>query len=138
MAEVSGGEKLEAYLEELAKKARPVTLKVGFLEGEQATKAAMNEFGTANSPPRPFFRAALTKNSPDWAPLAQQLLLVEQYDTERVANQMGAVIAGQITESIIDSDLGPPLAKSTVIRKGHDTPLIDTGIMSKSVSWEVE
>jgi hypothetical protein len=138
MADVEGGSKLEAYLEELAKKARPVTLKVVFLEGEQASKAAMNEFGTAHAPPRPFFRHAIQTHEGEWPALASALLLAAEYDTEHVANQMGALIAGQITESIIEYDLGPPLAPSTIAKKGHATPLIDTGAMSKSVSWEVE
>jgi hypothetical protein len=50
---------------------------------------------------------------------------------------MGAGIAGQLRQSIIDL-VAPPLAPSTIKRKGFDKPLIDQGIMLSSVDYEVE
>ncbi len=32
--------------------------------------------------------------------------------------------------------LGPPLAQSTIDRKGHDGPLLETGVLRDSIGWE--
>jgi hypothetical protein len=50
---------------------------------------------------------------------------------------MGTVIKDQIVQSIVSTN-SPPNAPSTVRRKGFDKPLIDTGVMQRSVDFVVE
>ena len=82
----SGGEKLQAALAELAKKvSKAASVEVGFLEGATypdgtsvAMIAAIDEFGApANgTPPRPYFRNMIAKDSPDWGDAVGKLLVV--------------------------------------------------------------
>jgi hypothetical protein len=73
MAEVKGGEKLEAALATLATKlAVPATLRVGFLENAKypdgtpvAAVAAWQNYGTGSIPPRPFFSNMVAQKSPE-------------------------------------------------------------------------
>jgi hypothetical protein len=49
---------------------------------------------------------------------------------------LGQEIAGRVRESI-NTLMEPPLAQSTIDRKGFDKPLIETSLMVKSVEHEV-
>ena len=49
---------------------------------------------------------------------------------------MGQGISGQLKQSIVDTN-EPPLAASTIARKGFAKPLVDTGHMLQSVDYEV-
>jgi len=144
---VSGGAKLEAKLEELARKLkRGAVVKVGFLEGSTYPDgtsvpmvAAIQDFGApaAGIPPRPFFRNMVADKKAGWPAALEKLLEQTGYDAERALALMGEGIAGQLRQSIIDTN-DPPLAPATVKRKGHAQPLIDTGHMLQSVDYEVE
>ena len=121
-------------------------VRIGFLEGATYPDgtsvplvAAVNEFGapSRNQPPRPFFRNMIAAKSGEWPDSAARLLVANHYDTARTLGQVGEAIAGQLRESIRDLQ-EPPLAPATVKRKGFDKPLIDTGHMLASVSYEVE
>lgn len=147
MATVSGGKRFEAELRKVAAGLkRGATLRIGFLENARypdgkpvAMIAAIQEFGAprAGIPPRPFFRNAIAKHSPEWPGAIAGLLKANDYDAERVLGITGAAIAGQIRQSIIDTN-SPPLAESTIRRKGHAKPLVDTGHMLNSVDFEVK
>lgn len=147
MAEISGGDKLEAALERIARKLkRGGTVRVGFLE--KATYpdgtsvplvAAINEFGAPSrgQPPRPFFRRMIAAKSGEWPRAIEDLLKANDYDATRVLAQVGEGIAGQLRQSIVDLT-EPPLAPSTIARKKSSKPLIDTGVMIASVDYEVK
>jgi hypothetical protein len=120
-------------------------VRVGFLENATypggkpvAMIAAIQEFGApaAGIPPRPFFRNMIADKSPEWGSAIGQLMVSQNYDVERVLSMAGEAIAGQLRQSIVDTN-SPPLAESTIARKGHSKPLIDTGHMLQSVSYEV-
>jgi hypothetical protein len=143
----SGGEKLEAYLRELAQKvSAPGTLEVGFMEGATYPDgtsvpmvAAIQEFGAPanNIPPRPFFRGMIAKDSPHWGDQLGTLLKATQYDGSRALELMGEEIKGELTESI--RDFGTPAnSESTVDQKGFNDPLIDTGHMINSITARVK
>lgn len=146
MAKISGGEKLERALRDLAAKvANPATLRAGFLEnatyssGESvAMIASLNEYGVPSrgQPPRPFFRQAIAKHKGEWPAAIAGLLKANNMDAVKTLNLTGEAIVGQIKQSIIDL-VDPPLAPSTVQRKGFDKPLIERGIMLNAVSHEV-
>lgn len=147
---INGGDKLRATLQRMASRlSAPGTLRVGFLEGATypatrgqsglhvATVAFWNEFGTARMPPRPFFRRMIAAKSPGWAAALAKIAKATQYNALASLKLMGTGIKDQLVKSINDfSD--PPLAASTIARKGFAKPLIDTGVMIRSVDFEVK
>lgn len=145
MATVSGGEKLEAYLADLSRRlGKEGAVKVGFLESATYPDgtsvpliAAINEFGAPSrgQPPRPFFRSMIAKHKDEWP--AAMAKLLETHDVPTALKLVGEGIAGQLRQSIVDLT-EPPLAPSTIARKGSSKPLIDTGHMLASVDFEVE
>lgn len=146
MPTVSGGEKLEARLKALADKvSNPATLRVGFLEGATypdgtsvALVAAVQNFGSPSRgiPPRPFFSNMIAQNKDTWGERLAAILKAQNMDAKRALELMGAGIAGQLRESIVNTN-APPLAPATIEAKGFDTPLIDTAHMLQSVDYEV-
>lgn len=147
MATIKGGAKFQAAMAELARKiAKPATLRVGFLEKARypdgkpvAMIAAIQEYGAprAGIPPRPFFRNMINEKQGEWPEAIAGVLRAQNNDVDRALDIAGAAIAGQLRQSIVDL-WEPPLAPSTVARKGFDKPLVDTGHMLKSVDHEVK
>jgi hypothetical protein len=118
-------------------------------------------------PPRPFFRNMIAKHSKDWPQAASNLLKANNYDTKLTLNMVGDAIAGQLRQSIVDTHspvLSPVtlmlrkmkaqnpalrVTRGTVreaarrVRRGESTggvsvkPLVETGHMLQSISWEV-
>jgi len=135
---------MEAKLRELASKLkRPETLAVGFLETAKyadglsvAQVAYWNEFGTKTSPPRPFFRGMIAKDSPAWGNRLTKILLSVNYDINLTLIRMGGTIINELQDSIIEF-ADPPNAASTIAKKGFNKPLIDSGDMQRKVQAEV-
>lgn len=146
MNHISGGEKLERYLRDLAKKVSNAgTLEVGFLEGATypdgtpvALVAAVNEFGSAanGTPARPAFRNMVAEKSPGWGPAMAECLKQTDNDAAQALELMGEGIKGQLQESIIDFS-GVPLAPATIARKGNDKQLVDSSHELNSVDYAV-
>lgn len=146
MATIKGGQKLEAALARIAAKiTNPATLKVGFLANATypdgtpvAMIAAIQDFGApkVNIPPRPFFRNMVRKKKREWPKAIADLLRANDYDAAKTLELTGQAIAGQLRQSIIETN-EPPLKPATVARKGFDKPLVDTGHMLNSIDHEV-
>lgn len=146
MGSLKGGDKLKRRLVNLAKRLDGASeLRVGFLEGATypdgtpvATVAAANEFGRPDKgqPPRPFFRQMIDENSPNWGRQIGKLLKANGGDSAAALDAMGSVITGQLRQSI-NQFTSPPLAPSTIERKGFDKPLIETAHLLRSVDYEV-
>lgn len=146
MASLKGGDALRRRLENIAKRLDgKQEVRVGFLEGATypdgtpvATVAASNEFGRPDKgqPPRPFFRQMIEENSPNWGRQIGKLLKTNGGDSAAALDAMGSVIKGQLQRSI-NQFTSPPLAPSTIERKGFDKPLIETAHMLRSVDYEV-
>jgi hypothetical protein len=147
MAAIRGGEKFEAALRQIADLLGDGGgVRVGFLEGATypggtpvAMVAAIQDGGApgAGIPPRPFFRNMIAEKSPEWPAAIGQLLIDHNYDVEKVLTLTGQAIAGQLRQSIVDTN-DPPLAPSTIARKGHSKPLVASGHMLNSVDFEVK
>jgi hypothetical protein len=147
MVKVTGGDKLAQVLGDFAKKMSSAkTVRIGFLEGARypdgtsvALVAALNEYGVPKhgQPPRPFFRNLIAAKKGEWPGAIAQLLRDNGYDAKLTLQLTGEAIAGQLRQSIVDL-VSPPLAPSTIARKGFDKPLIDSGHMLQSVSYEVK
>lgn len=146
MATVTGGEKLEAYLREMASKLRqPAAVDVGWMDGATypetgtpvALVAATNEYGRPGQPPRPAIRNMIAEKSKEWLQQAGDLLKANGYDLTRTMEQMGAGIKGQMQEAITAYS-GPALKPSTIQRKGFDKQLVDQGIELAGIDYRVK
>lgn len=89
------------------------------------------------SPPRPFFRRMIAKDSPMWGKDLGQALISTRGNGAKALAFMGEEIKGELVQSINDLT-SPPLKPSTIRRKGFAKPLIDTGDMLRSVDYRVE
>lgn len=99
-------------------------------------------------PPRPFFRRMIAAKKAEWGPALGVQLKKTDYDARRSLDVIGAGIAGQLRQSIVDL-VDPPLAPSTIAAKsrgkvnkvagvlGPAKPLVWTGHMLQSVDHEV-
>ena len=145
MVTLTGGDKLQARLSEMAKKlSSAAAVEVGFMadstypSGESVAKiAALNEFGSEKAPPRPFFRGMINDKSGEWPDAVADLLKANEYDGRRTLEQTGAAIKGQLQDAITVY-VGPPLSPVTIAKKGHDKQLVDSGVMLRSVDYRVE
>jgi hypothetical protein len=142
-----GGERLEARLNDLgARLGNAKEVRVGFLENALypdgtyvATVAAIQEWGAPSRhiPPRPFFRTMIAAQKDGWPAALDKNLQAHDYDARTALSLMGEGIAGQLRQSIVDTN-DPPNAPSTIARKGHDKPLVDSGYMLQRVDYEIE
>lgn len=146
MAALKGGHKLQQYLAKIAAKLNDGTavLRVGFLAGSTAPngdsiplRAWFNEFGTDRIPPRPFFRNMIAAKSGSWPAGIAFQLKATNYDMRLTLERTGEAIKGQLKESILDL-WSPPLAQSTIKKKGFEKPLIEHGDMINAVAWELK
>lgn len=147
MAEIKGGKLLQTKLDAMGRGVTNAqTVQVGFLEGATypdgtpvAMIAAIQNWGapSVGIPPRPFFTDMIAKRSPEWADAIGKLLVANQYDAARTLDMIGEAVAGQLRKQIQDTN-APPLAASTIRRKGHAKPLVDTGQMLNSVDYKVQ
>jgi len=101
-----------------------------------AMVATVNEFG-GSGPPRPFFRLMVAEKSGAWPEAVRLNLKATDYDAHKTLDRMGQGIKAQLQDSI-KTLTDPPLAPSTIKRKGFAKPLIDTSVMLNSVDYRVE
>jgi hypothetical protein len=147
VATLRGGDRFEKALAQISAMLRtsPTVARVGFLENAKypdgtpvAAIALIQDMGApgAGIPPRPFFRNMIADKQGEWPAAIAGLLRANDYDAQRALGIAGAAIAGQLRQSIIDTN-SPALAQSTIDRKGFAKPLVDTGHMLQSVDFEV-
>lgn len=117
-------------------------LKVGIFESAKyddgtpvAQVAFWQEFGTARIPMRPFMRNAIVKNTRKWGD-SVKTALIGTNDSEKVLKMLGEIMRGDIVLSLTNLNT-PPNAPSTIKQKGSSNPLIDTGLLRSSISWEL-
>ena len=121
MAEIKGGNKFQAVLQDMAGKlASAETVKIGFLASATypdgtpvALVAAFNEFGTSRAPPRPFFRNMIAAKRAEWAPAIAALLEANDYDAARTLELTGQAVAGQLRQSIVETNSPPNSSASS-------------------------
>jgi hypothetical protein len=117
-------------------------LKVGIFESAKyddgtpvAQVAFWQEFGTAKIPMRPFLRNAIAKNTRKWGD-SVNTALIGTNDSEKALKMLGEIVRGDIVLSLTNLNT-PPNAPSTIKQKGSSNPLIDTGLLRNSISWEL-
>lgn len=144
---ITGGERAARALERIARNAgNGSALSVGFYDNatypneadtQVAQVAFWNEFGTARTPARPFFRDMIDKKSEKWGAVLAANLQASNYNVPRSLALLGELIKDQLTASIRDWDQGPPNAPATIARKGFDKPLTDSSTLQRSTGYEV-
>lgn len=146
MAVLKGGDRVDAYMAKIAARIKKTGMvRVGFLEGSTypdgtpvAMIAAIQNFGAPamGIPPRPFFSNMIAAKSANWGPSLARILQNTGYDVPKSLGQLGKGIAGQLRQSIVDTN-EPPLAPATIAAKGFEKPLVDTSHMLNSIDAEV-
>lgn len=142
-----------AMVERVKKLGEGVELRVGVLEGDAdhgegltvGELAAIHEFGApeANIPPRSFIRAwydeELEQNKAAFREVMRQALTEGGFEgrAERAFARLGALFVARIQARIIEG-IDPELKKATIDAKGSSTPLIDTGVLKSSITFEVD
>ena len=136
----------------LKKLGKPVSVKVGVMGAEASAAhitgqtiaeiATIQEFGVVD-PPRSFIRAYVDGNRSEIEArirIAATRVVKGKSTIERELNLLGLWIQGQIQQRIADG-IPPDLADSTKKQRKGDgpyTPLIDTGQLRSSITYEVE
>lgn len=123
----------------------PRQVKVGFpsgrTSGDIVSRAIWNHYGTSRGiPSRPFLLNAIRKNRRKYLEgmrTSAPKLLRGETSLQTVLSKLGILAQGDIQQEITDLR-EPPNAPSTVRQKGSSNPLIDTGQMRASVTWEVK
>lgn len=102
--------------------------------------AIWNEFGTENIPPRPFMRNSIAAHKGEYKDLGRQLakeVIKGRKTVKQGLEELGLLAASDIQDEITNLR-EPPLAQVTIDRKGSSKPLIDTGKLRQSVTYEVK
>lgn len=102
--------------------------------------AAVHEFGSEHVPQRSFLRATIDSKG---AELKRLLNVVAtnafqgKTTLKQGLGQVGAKAAAWVQRAIAQG-VPPPLAESTIARKGSSKPLIDTGQLRSAITHRVE
>lgn len=134
---------LKARVALLARKVN-VGIPVGKNEPDgtpMALVGAVHEFGSPENgiPERSWLRSGLRINLPFFRSLNKRNLpsvLKGEMQAETALAQLGAVAVGKVQENITKGDFAP-LKAQTIRRKGSSKPLIDSGNMRQSVTYQI-
>ena len=118
------------------------SVRVGVLENAtypDGTPVAMvafwNEYGTRTSPVRAFFRTTVSEQKKNWVLSVQNLMKIHN-DPKQVMGLIGVHMQEQIVQSI-NTWSDPPNSAYTIAKKGFDKPLVETGLLMRSIKSEV-
>ncbi len=116
-------------------------IEVGIFEGELATVAAANEYGTKYIPERSFLRRTFAENVKETAAMIAKATKAAhslKVPADRVLNVLGEWAAIQVKKRITTGDpIPPPNAPATIKRKGSSRPLVDTGRMVGAITYRI-
>lgn len=103
-----------------------------------ASIALQNEYGTSTIPARPFMKQTLDNRSDNIEKAIEGLLNSATGSTsaDDLLSEFGGKMAEAMQEEILYGSFAPN-APSTVARKGHNLPLVDTEQMWDSVTYKV-
>ena len=123
-------------------------IKAGVLEsagnesnGQSIAQVAIwNEYGTKKIPSRPFVTIA-TDVSKGWMSKTEteiSKIMSNRASVDGSLDAIGNKMKTDIQKVIGDKGKLAPNAPSTIRRKGHDKPLIDTGKLKEAINFEVK
>lgn len=105
--------------------------------------AAIHEFGApgAGIPERSFIRSTFRDRQREAATMAERLakaIVLRGMPVKQALGLLGAWGAAEVKRTITSGDgVPPPLKPATIARKGSSRPLVDTGRLLASITWEV-
>jgi len=131
----------------LKKVRRAGSVKVGVMGSEAGEKhgdltvadiATFHEFGLGN-PKRSFIADYVDEGVSDIEAKIRSAAerVIRGSTIERELSILGLYIQGEIQKRM-SAGIPPPLKPATIARKGSSTPLIDTGQLRSSITYEVE
>ena len=131
-----------------ANKLHGRTIKAGVLEGagsyskgQSIAQVAMwNEYGTRKIPSRPFIAIATDEHN-GWegeTKVNVASILSPHGDVNKSLDRIGEQMKIDVRNVIGDRGKLAENAPATIARKGHNFPLIDTGELKKTISYEVK
>lgn len=139
LCELKGGEKLNR----LKNKLKGTSIAVGYFKGllydnniPMVQIASWNEFGTETIPPRPFMRNSIRNNRKKWIKLYRDRIIRNKLNINRSSNYIANIMVVDVKTSI-DKQLNPPNRPSTIEEKKSSHPLIDTGRLNNSLTYEI-
>lgn len=98
-----------------------------------------HEFGTATLPERSFIRFVIQKEKK--AIIALQKKLVKRIQKGEITTKQGLGLIGEFVADKIRQRIvslkSPPNTPETIEKKGSSNPLIDTGQLKNSITYEV-
>lgn len=101
-----------------------------------ATLGAIQHFGNDRIPARPWLDAGFDSGVQEYQSIIEDAVEAGE-DLEAAMSRVGVVAVGKIQQFITQLK-SPPNAEATVKRKKSSNPLIDTGAMRSSVSFQVQ
>lgn len=109
---------------------------------DNAELALVMEFGTRNGriPARPFLGGTAERKNGEWLALLGKAIpkvLEGKLTIERALALVGERAAADVKRTITSSEGLAANAPSTIRRKGSSRPLIDTGRLLQSISYDV-
>lgn len=105
--------------------------------------ATVHEFGSPASgiPERSFIRRTMADKKAEigdlTAKIAEKVITDKRMTVGRALNTLGAFAAAKVKNTITVGRLLAPNAPSTIEAKGSDRPLVDTGRLVQSITWQV-
>ena len=110
----------------------------GVMDSKNATKAAINEYGTSKIPQRPFMRTATNRHGKSWGSKAVKAVqsVMKGMPISQVTELVGMQMKSDISSTLTN---GPwtPNSVVTIAKKGSSRPLIDTGELRASITYKV-
>jgi hypothetical protein len=103
----------------------------------------IHEYGAPEKgiPARPWLRPGIRSGKPDYVKLNRRNLIRILQGTmtkEAALRQLGVMAVGKVQQYLRHSENFKPLKAATIRAKGSDKPLIDTGQMMQSVTYELK
>uniref|UniRef100_A0A6M3KX07 Tail protein n=1 Tax=viral metagenome TaxID=1070528 RepID=A0A6M3KX07_9ZZZZ len=103
-----------------------------------AEVATFNEFGTRTIPERSFIRSTIADKKLAWTRMARTILRGKtKIATQNMYQALGMRAQADVQNTIVRL-VDPPNAPSTIKAKKSDNPLIDTGRLKNSITYEIK
>lgn len=104
--------------------------------------AAVHEYGAPEKgiPERSFLRSSIRENRAKYIQMNRNNLVAvlnRSMSMERALGLLGEAAAGDVKAKITSGNF-QALKSQTIRRKGSSRPLVDTGQLRQSISWEIE
>jgi phage gpG-like protein len=99
----------------------------------------VHEFGTAIIPERSFIRSTIQDKKKELIEFQRKLLkniIAGKMEVNQALGLIGEFMADAITQKIVAIQT-PPNEPATIARKGSSNPLVDTGQLKNSITYEV-